>query len=134
MIQSRKPWARLDLFVFLLNYIFSKFINDFLVINSLLLNIKYKLYVTILSTSIPFVFASIFKGSQSQQFFPNLYSCLQDIKSTGYQTLVRPHIEYSSTVWTPTHSCYPCSAIDAWGGSSDITAVHLPTRRLSRDH
>ena len=38
------------------------FINDFLVINSLLLKIKHKkLYVSILVTSIPFVFASIFK-------------------------------------------------------------------------
>ena len=40
---------------------FFKFINDFLVINSVLLKIKYKLYVSILFTSITFVFASIFK-------------------------------------------------------------------------
>ena len=33
----------------------------FVVINNLLLKIKYKLYVSVLSTSIPFVFASIFK-------------------------------------------------------------------------
>ena len=38
-----------------------QFINDFLMINRLLLKIKYKLYVSILFTSIPFVFASIFK-------------------------------------------------------------------------
>ena len=40
---------------------FSTFVNDFLVINSLLLKIKYKLYVSILLTSILFVFASTFK-------------------------------------------------------------------------
>ena len=31
----------------------------------------------------------------------NLYSCPQDLKSTAYQTLVRPHLEYLSTVWDP---------------------------------
>ena len=36
-------------------------IDDFLVINSFLLKIQYKLYVNILFTSIPFVFTSIFK-------------------------------------------------------------------------
>ena len=46
---------------FFFNNFFSKFINDFLVINSLLLKIKYKLYVSTLFTSIPFVFAFIFK-------------------------------------------------------------------------
>ena len=40
---------------------FFLFVNDFLVINSLLLKIKYKLYVSILFTSIPFVFASTLK-------------------------------------------------------------------------
>ena len=40
---------------------FSKLINYFLVINSLFLKIKYKLYVSILFTIIPFVFAFIFK-------------------------------------------------------------------------
>ena len=34
---------------------------DFLVVNSLLLKVKYKLCVSTLFTSIPFVFASIFK-------------------------------------------------------------------------
>ena len=59
MVQSRKLWPRLDRFVIF--FFSSKFINDFLVINSLLLKIKYKLYVSILFTSIPFVFAFIFK-------------------------------------------------------------------------
>ena len=42
-------------------FFFSKFINDFLVFNSLLLKIKYKLYVSMLFTSITFVCAFIFK-------------------------------------------------------------------------
>ena len=47
--------------LFFLNTYLNKFINDFLVINSLLLKINYKLCVSILFTSIPFVFAFIFK-------------------------------------------------------------------------
>ena len=31
----------------------------------------------------------------------NLYSCFQDLKLTAYQTLVHPHLQYSSTVWDP---------------------------------
>ena len=31
----------------------------------------------------------------------SLYSCPQDLKSTAYQTIVRPLIEYSSTFWDP---------------------------------
>ncbi|XP_072036699.1 uncharacterized protein [Amphiura filiformis] len=31
----------------------------------------------------------------------NLYSCPKDLKATAYQTLVRPHLEYSSTIWDP---------------------------------
>ena len=58
---SRKPWPRLDRFVIFFILLFFKLINDFLVINSLLLKIKYKLYVSVLFTSIPFVFASIFQ-------------------------------------------------------------------------
>ena len=54
--------ATIGQFCYFFKYIFfSKFINDFLVINSSLLKIEYKLYVSILCTSIPFVFASIFK-------------------------------------------------------------------------
>ena len=31
----------------------------------------------------------------------NLFSCLQDVKETAYKTLVRPILEYGSTVWDP---------------------------------
>ena len=31
----------------------------------------------------------------------NLYSCPKELKATAYQTLVRPHLEFSSTVWDP---------------------------------
>ena len=55
-----KTVATIGPFCNFFNYFFL-FINDFLVINSLSLKIKYKLHVSILFTSIPFVFASIFK-------------------------------------------------------------------------
>ena len=57
VVQSRKPLPRVDRFVIFFNNLFSKFINDFLVINSLVLKIKYKLYVSILS-----VFKFIIRG------------------------------------------------------------------------
>ena len=31
----------------------------------------------------------------------NLYSCPKELKATAYQTLVRPHLEFSCTVWDP---------------------------------
>ena len=31
----------------------------------------------------------------------NLYSCPKHIKKSAYTTLVRPHLEYSSSVWDP---------------------------------
>ena len=31
----------------------------------------------------------------------NLHSCTTELKSTAYKTLVRPHLEYSCTVWDP---------------------------------
>ena len=31
----------------------------------------------------------------------NLHPCTTDIKSTAYKSLVRPHLEYSGTVWDP---------------------------------
>ena len=31
----------------------------------------------------------------------NLYSCPSELKSTAYKSLVRPHLEYASTVWDP---------------------------------
>ena len=31
----------------------------------------------------------------------NRHSCPKDLKSTAYKTLLRPHLEYSSTVWDP---------------------------------
>ena len=80
MVQSNKPWPRLDRFVlFFLNTLFSKFIIDFLMINSLLLKIKYKPYVSILFTSITFVFASCFKfilrgPGNSPLFISRLYA------------------------------------------------------------
>ena len=50
------PFCNFFQFIF-----FFKFINAFLVINSFLLKIKYKLYVSILFKSIPFVFAFMSK-------------------------------------------------------------------------
>ena len=31
----------------------------------------------------------------------NLFSCPQDVKEAAYKTLVRPILEYGSTVWDP---------------------------------
>ena len=32
---------------------------------------------------------------------PNLFSCPQDLKEAAYKSLVRPILEYGSTVWDP---------------------------------
>ena len=31
----------------------------------------------------------------------NLFSCLQDVKEAAYKSLVRPILEYGSSVWGP---------------------------------
>jgi hypothetical protein len=33
----------------------------------------------------------------------NFYHCNQDVKATAYKTLVRPQLEYCSTIWDPHH-------------------------------
>ena len=33
-----------------------------------------------------------------------LFSCPQDVKEAAYKTLVRPSIEYGSSVWDPHHN------------------------------
>ena len=36
----------------------------------------------------------------------NIYKCPQDIKSQTYISLVRPHLEYASSVWDPFRKCH----------------------------
>ena len=36
----------------------------------------------------------------------NIYKCPQDIKSQAYISLVRPHLEYASSVWDPYRKCH----------------------------
>ena len=53
------------------------------------------------------------KGNNSLAFLRrNLASCPQEIKAQSYQTLVRPILEYSSTVWDP-HTGYNIKQLES---------------------
>ena len=58
------------------------------------------------STGIPISIISVLKANRTLGFLRRiLFSCPQDVKEAAYKGLVRPVLEYGSSVWDPHTKC-----------------------------
>ena len=69
------------------------------------------------------------KANRTLEFLRrNLFSCPKDVKEAAYKTLVRPILEYGSTVWDP-----HCNGLNGELENVQKRAVRFVTRNYSRE-